>query len=225
MESKIDLKSAFLGYEDGDLPLLEELGINFTIIKRQINEIYFGKGVGENYIRNSQKEESYSPFSDRNSQKEESSSPFSDRNSYSRSFSDLSIADPKEYDLTGPLVFIILLSLGLLLNGKVLFGCIYFLCIINSIISHFFISCLSNYKISFLYVCSVLGYSLLPIVGFVFFNSLVCKVTKITNGIDLLLGILCACLSAWVSNRVFKIKYVSYTLWLLYMAFVLIAIY
>ncbi|KRH92455.1 hypothetical protein M153_5908000453 [Pseudoloma neurophilia] len=252
--SDLDFKAAFLGYEEGDLPLLEELGINFKVIKQQIMSIYF--------LRKTMKIDNFSNYS---SQLYEN---------------DTVNQNVIENDLTGPLIFLIVLCLALLLQGKVLFGCVYFLSIGLAVITQIMISCMnytdetffdnkkenkpnnhlnlqnnmsnesdtnhqtsysfekgstydnsvksqkdnmtfSNEPLSFLQITSVLGYSLLPVVIFAFLNVIFSRF----HNFMLFLGFFSAFLSAVVSNRKLNGGWLIYTLWITYMAYVVLTLY
>jgi hypothetical protein len=67
-------------------------------------------------------------------------------------------------DLAGPLVFCLLLGFLLLLHGKIHFGYIYGFGLMGSLMMYFILNLMSPTAISFDMTCSVLGYSLLPIV-------------------------------------------------------------
>lgn len=307
----IDLKAALFGHEEGDLPLLEELGINFKVIKQQIIQLYTEKNIKQDI----------------------SSIAYNDTSQHAGTVK-------VSTDLTGPLIFLIILCVGLLLNGKVLFGCVYFLSIALAIITQTMFSCMNhdqtyesqynkqsrdnqdnlnkdnkfinqnqqntsyvnmqynqnnyqdnvqgkdNYQgqyqnqgrsyqnvqpqysnqynsrdqnynnavqydkqfidnsrrphqagnyhsrvfvddidskkpLSFLQITSILGYSLLPIVFFVFINILLSRFYNFM----LFLGIISASISAVVCNRKLNGGWLIYTLWLNYMAYVVLALY
>lgn len=184
---KLDIRGAFTGYEEGDLPLLEELGINFSVIKEECIKIYSFKYPG--ILHN--------------------------------------------YDLTGPLVFVLIFSICLLHTGKVLFGCIYFICIIDSMIAHFFVNMMCSDNVDLLFICSIIGYSMLPIIGFSIIQAFSVNFLKMNQSIILLTGCLCAFFSAYVSNKyfIFHIKkqelemFLLYPLFLLFMSFVVLTLY
>ena len=67
-------------------------------------------------------------------------------------------------DLTGPLLFAMLLGTLMLLAGKVNFGYIYGLSVIGSVSVNVMLNLMSSKSIDMLHTVSILGYSMLPLV-------------------------------------------------------------
>lgn len=182
-----DLKAAFTGYETGDPPLLQELGIQFTTIHQECSLIF------------------HTP----------TKSAHIDR-----------------VDLTGPLILIFIFSFILLLTGKVLFGCVYFMCVLCTLVMHFVLNAMGESEIEYVVVCSVMGYAMLPVVFFAAVHVLMCYLDVSVN-VSLVCGGVGAFYSAFVASEVFvaylKLRnvrvLVCYPTFLVYMAFVVLALY
>lgn len=195
-----NFKEAFLCYQEGDSPILYELGIDFSHIMDRIKIFYFldDKKIENNFENNSE------IMQDTNINIDSEKIDIS-----------------KSTDLTGPLIFLIILSFSLLLNGKLLFGAIYLLSIILSFLVHFLLQ-IFDFYFSFFVVCSILGYSLLPIILFTFISSF-----RFNENFKLIIGSLLAFWSSIVAGKRFfgKLHPMNYTLWVFYMAFVILALY
>lgn len=187
--SRLDLKSAFLGRLPGDGPLLEELGIDFSTIKKE-SRLIFGvfqkKHVDFSFVKNA--------------------------------------------DLSGPIVFIGLYTLGLILNYKIHFGYIYFISLLTALSMYFLLNVLDTKHIGFLECCSVLGYSFLPVVFFSFINVLM---GRIGIGFKVFCGLGFALWSSYTASVVFcrylslsnKRVVVGYPLLLGYAGFVMVVLF
>ncbi|ELQ76828.1 Rab GTPase interacting factor, Golgi membrane protein [Trachipleistophora hominis] len=183
----IDLKSAFTGYEPGDPPLLQELGIRFTTIHQECALIF------------------HTPTKSANIDK---------------------------VDLTGPLLLIFLFSSILLLTGKVLFGYVYFMCVLCTFVAHFVLNAMGENEIEYVVVCSVMGYAMLPVVCFAVVHVLMCYL-DVNVRVSLVCGGIGAFYSAMVASEVFvaylRLKSVRvlviYPMFLVYMSFVVLALY
>jgi hypothetical protein len=133
-------------------------------------------------------------------------------------------------DLTGPILFTFLFSLFLLLNGKIHFGYVYFISITSTFFIYFLLNVMGDRSIDMIKCCSVMGYSLLPIVGFALTN-IFCG--WINLSFKLATGCLVSIWAASVSSIVFvnylemgkKIVLVGYPLLMVYTCFTLLVIF
>lgn len=186
---KVDIRAALAGSLPEDPPLLEELGIDFGVIKKESRLIF---------------------------------------KVLQRSAVDFSFV--KNGDLSGPITFVALYTLGLVLNRKVHFGYIYFISLLTTLSTYFLLNVLDTKRIGLLECCSVLGYSFLPVVFFSF-ASIVTGALGL--GFRLCCGIACAVWASYTACEVFC-QYLSlsnrrlvlgYPLLLAYLGFVVIVLF
>lgn len=121
------LKLAVTGHLPNDPPLLQELGIDLSLIKIE-SQLPF------RVLRN---------------------------NSFHKSSST---------DLTGPIIFLIFFMFILMLNGKAHFGYIYLISLSASSFIYALLSLISQNGTNLTVCCSVMGYSLTPILFFAVLN-------------------------------------------------------
>ncbi|TBU02664.1 protein transport protein Yip1 [Hamiltosporidium tvaerminnensis] len=133
-------------------------------------------------------------------------------------------------DISGPLIFIILFSFFLLLNGKIHFGYVYFISLISTLFMFFLLNVMNNKWIDFIKCCSVMGYSLLPVLLYSFLSILM-KYLDVWIRVIVALGV-----SLWasaVSSLIFvnyleisnKLFLIWYPLFLVYACFTLLAVF
>ncbi|KMV66423.1 Rab GTPase-interacting Golgi membrane protein [Encephalitozoon cuniculi EcunIII-L] len=136
----------------------------------------------------------------------------------------------KNADLSGPIVFVGLYTLGLILNYKIHFGYIYFISLLTTLSIYFLLNVLGTKHIGFLECCSVLGYSFLPVVFFSFLNILM---GRISVELRVFYGLAFACWSSYAASVVFcrylslsnKHLVVGYPLLLGYTGFVMVILF
>jgi hypothetical protein len=132
-------------------------------------------------------------------------------------------------DLAGPLVFCILLGIGMLFSGKLHFGYIYGFGVLGSVAMYIVANLMSQVDLSMDRIASVLGYSLLPItllsfIG-VFFN--------LNEGIGLIFSVICIFWSTSTATKFMEYMFqmseqkylLAYPVLLLYTCFALITIF
>lgn len=68
-------------------------------------------------------------------------------------------------DITGPLIFFLIFGWNLLLTGKVHFGYIFGFGILGSLLMNLLLNLLSSGGVEFIVTISILGYSILPVLG------------------------------------------------------------
>jgi protein YIPF5/7 len=186
---KINIRSALTGSLPEDPPLLSELGIDFSTIKKEshlIFKVLQRSTVDFSFIRNA--------------------------------------------DLSGPVIFIILYTISLVINRKVHFGYIYFISLVTSLSTYFLLNVIDLKYIGLLECCSVLGYSLLPVVFFSFLNLLL---SRTGLGIRVCCGLLFAGWSSYTASVVFcqylsltnKQMILGYPLLLAYVCFTMIVLF
>lgn len=186
---KLDIRSAFVGRSPEDPPLLEDLGIDLKIIKKEsylIFKVLHKTPVDFSFVKNA--------------------------------------------DLSGPIIFVAVYALGLVLNRKVHFGYIYFISLITTLFTYFLLNVLDTKHIRFVECCSVLGYSFLPMV---FFSFLSIFIGRIGTGLKMLCGLVFAGWSGYTASVVFcqylsladKSLVLGYPLMLAYIGFTMIAIF
>ncbi|KAF7683791.1 Protein transport protein yip1 [Astathelohania contejeani] len=73
-------------------------------------------------------------------------------------------------DISGPILFILIYSFLLLMNGKAHFGYIYFITLCSTFFIYFLLNVMSTHPMDLIKCYSVLGYSILPIVIFALVN-------------------------------------------------------
>lgn len=133
-------------------------------------------------------------------------------------------------DLSGPIIFIAMYTLGLVLNCKVHFGYIYFISLITTLSTYFLLNVMDTRQIGFLECCSVLGYSFLPMV---FFSFLSIFISGVGTGLKIFCGLTFAGWSSYTASVVFcqylslinKNFVLGYPLLLAYIGFTMIAIF
>lgn len=136
----------------------------------------------------------------------------------------------KNADLSGPIVFVALYTLGLILNYKIHFGYIYFISLLTASSTYFLLNVLDTKQIGFLECCSVLGYSFLPVVFFSFLNILLRRLAVWPR---MLYGLGFALWSSYTASVVFcrylslskKQLVVGYPLLLGYAGFVMVVLF
>jgi protein YIPF5/7 len=186
---KIDVRAAFTGGLPEDPPLLSELGIDFSTIKKEsrlIFKVLQRSPVDFSFVRNA--------------------------------------------DMSGPIIFIILYTVSLVANYKVHFGYIYFVSLLTSLSTYFLLNVIDLKYIGLLECCSVLGYSLLPVV---FFSFLSIFINRMNMSVKILIGVLFAGWSSYTAAAVFC-QYLSlvnkriilmYPLLLAYICFTMIVLF
>lgn len=136
----------------------------------------------------------------------------------------------KTADCVGPLLFYIVYSLFLMINGKMHFGYIYFLSLVSNMFIYFLLNVLGERNINLLETFSCLGYSQLPITIFSFVN-LFLKYFSVK--LRLIIGAVFAIWSSLIGTSIF-VKFleldklyaiIGYPLFLIYFCFVLIVIF
>ncbi|EPR78177.1 Membrane protein with Yip1 domain protein, partial [Spraguea lophii 42_110] len=196
------IKDILTGYIPGDTPLLEELGINFNTIKREIN--LFSKII---FSSNSTKKDFF----------------YTENNTYDTN--DYILSD---IDLSGPLLFIIIYSILLYINNSRNMNYIYFISISSISFIYFILNVLSNRSIndhddknnedndnkniqytdnsiSLLAVISVLGYSFLPVMLSITIKLLLSIMFR-NNYISIILYFIGVLYSALTATKVFVIS-------------------
>lgn len=184
MEEKIqvNVREALLGYSPGDPPLLQELGIEFSSIRRDILRIFF-------------------------------------------------LAKPHEKsgnDLTGPLLFLSLFSLILMVRGRVHLTYMYLMFSLSFLFIFLLNRVLHSSSLSFLSVMNILGYAFAPTVIFSFF----CGVLPLGKRLKMAIGVVFAIWSSGIStseiirrcgiqNRSFL---VGYPILLVFLSFTIISL-
>ncbi|ADM11194.1 Rab GTPase interacting factor Golgi membrane protein [Encephalitozoon intestinalis ATCC 50506] len=136
----------------------------------------------------------------------------------------------KNADLSGPVVFVGLYTLGLILNYKIHFGYIYFISLLTALSMYFLLNVLDTKHIGFLECCSILGYSFPPVVFFSFLNILL---GGIGIGFKVFYGLAFALWSSYTASVVFcrylsltnKHVVVGYPLLLGYTGFVMVVLF
>lgn len=134
-------------------------------------------------------------------------------------------------DLTGPLIIVFLFSSILLLAGKILFGCVYFLSVLFTLAVHRLVNMMGEGEMEYVAVCSVMGYAFLPMCGFV--GVWVVAGYLVGESVAVCLGAGCSFYGAWICAEVFveclrmreKKWMVLYSVFLVYMSFVVLALY
>ncbi|OAG29473.1 hypothetical protein NEDG_00606 [Nematocida displodere] len=178
-ETRTNLKYALLGYLPGDKPLLEDLGIDFSAIKRNSMKVFFSKEA---------------QFSN---------------------------------DFVGPLLFLALFGLLMVIRGRVYFGYLYYLAIISSVFIYALTLLMTNAEID-LGVVTILGYAFIPVLIFSF-TTIALPVSK---GLKIALGMLFAFWSTYISatevtsryNLQNKFLLLAYPMVLVYICFIIISI-
>lgn len=135
--------------------------------------------------------------------------------------------DAVSSDLVGPIFFLILFALVLLLNGRVHFGYLYFLSIFSSLSIYLLLKLMTALEIGFLKVASILGYSFIPTLFFSVLNIFL----PAARSSKLLTGIFFALWSTYISSTVitnhFKLRHkqllVAYPILMIYTCFVITA--
>lgn len=186
---KIDIKSALLGSLPDDKPILEELGIDFSTVKKEsklIFKVLKTRPVDFSFIKNA--------------------------------------------DLSGPFIFLVLYTIALVINYRVHFGYIYFISLLTSTFMYFLLNVIDDKQIGFVECCSVLGYSLPPVIVFSFINLITCRMNL---GFRLTMGMAFAGWSAYTASVVFsqylslinKHLVIGYPLLLAYVGYILIVLF
>jgi len=134
------------------------------------------------------------------------------------------------HDLTGPVVFLVVYTLALILKGKLHCGYIYLISLVSTLSSYMLFNLMGAKGITLVRVCNILGYSIVPVVCF----SLLSLLLGWTNMIfQLLIGTLSALWSSYVAS-ILVTKHLelqnsklatSYPLFLLYFCFILMALF
>jgi hypothetical protein len=171
--------------ENDNIPLLEELGINFDHIGRKtLAVLQPNKRITEDLAEDS--------------------------------------------DLAGPLCFALMLGSCLLFKGKVYFGAVYGFSVMGSLSFNTLLGLLQHRPLTYWTTCSVLGYSLLPVI----LLAAVSIVISVRGFFGLLLSVGAIAWSSYSAVRMLDAKLklldlyflVLYPVALLYSCFVLIAI-
>jgi hypothetical protein len=141
------------GYDD-ELPLLEELGVNFAHIKGKVLSTYlFVTALRKNIT---------SPFTDARHEENLGKQTLTVLNPFQTV--DQHMMD--DSDVAGPIMFCMLFGTFLLLSGKVHFGYIYGVALLGSVSLHILLNLMSppTHSLNYIRSASVLGYCLLPLV-------------------------------------------------------------
>jgi len=171
--------------ENDNIPLLEELGINFDhIVRKTMSVLQPNKRITDDLAEDS--------------------------------------------DLAGPLCFALMLGSCLLFKGKVYFGAVYGFSVMGSLSFNTLLSLLQHRPLTYWTTCSVLGYSLLPVI----LLAAVSIVISMRGVFGLLLSVGAIAWSSYSAVRMLDAKLklldlyflVLYPVGLLYSCFVLIAI-
>ncbi|KAH9411798.1 hypothetical protein HK407_03g05480 [Ordospora pajunii] len=142
--------------------------------------------------------------------------------------SDVDFSFVKNADLSGPIVFVGLYCLGLVMNYRIHFGYVYFISLLITFSMYFLLNVLDTKRVGFLECCSVLGYSFLPIVLFS-----ITSVLMRGSGLRMCCGFVAALWSSYTASVVFckylsfsnKQVVVGYPLLMGYMGFVMVVIF
>lgn len=132
-------------------------------------------------------------------------------------------------DLAGPIFFCLLLGVCLLLSGKIHFGYIYGFSVFGCLSMNVIINLMHREGLDFWRTCSVLGYSLIPVIGLAAVSILV----DLRGTLGFILSVITIFWSTFSSTRIFHAKLVlteqywlvAYPVMLLYSCFVLITIF
>ena len=145
-------------------------------------------------------------------------------------FSPIKHIDNSHVDLGGPLIFFITLGICLLLTGKLHFGYIFGFGTIGCILIYFLLKLMTNDSVTFDLICSILGYSLLPIVFIAFLNIFLnLATTTIGLSFSLLSVIWCTYTATRYIEAAFELvdqRYlIGYPVGLFYICFALISVF
>ncbi|KAM0672587.1 Rab GTPase-interacting Golgi membrane protein [Ordospora colligata] len=143
---------------------------------------------------------------------------------------DVDFSFVKDADLSGPIVFVGLYCLGLVMNYRIHFGYVYFISLLMTFSMYFLLNVLDTKRVGFLECCSVLGYSFLPIVLFSITSVLM---RGSGTGLRMCCGFAAALWSSYTASVVFcrylslnnKQVVVGYPLLMGYMGFVMVVIF
>lgn len=135
----------------------------------------------------------------------------------------------EDADLAGPLFYCLALGMCLLMSGKVHFGYIYGFSVFGCFSMNAIINLLHAQGLDFWRTCSVLGYSLIPVIGLASLSILV----DLRGTLGFILSFIAIFWSTFSSTRIFDAKLhlteqywlVAYPAMLLYSCFVLITIF
>lgn len=185
---QISIKSALLGTLPTDPPLLKELGIDFTTIKKESNLIFKINGnINYDFIKNA--------------------------------------------DITGPIIFILLYSFFLLINCKIHFGYVYIISLFSIFMTYFLLNVVCN-EINVLEVCSVMGYSFIPVMMFSLIGVLL-SFFNVNFVVKVGLGLISGGWAAYTGSKTFimylgvrgKVFVVGYPLFICYLCYSMIVIF
>ena len=135
----------------------------------------------------------------------------------------------EDADLAGPLFYCLALGMCLLMSGKVHFGYIYGFSVFGCFSMYAVINLLHSQGLDFWRTCSVLGYSLIPVIGLAALSILI----DLRGTLGFILSFIVIFWSTLSSTRIFHAKLhlteqywlVAYPNMLLYSCFVLITIF
>lgn len=135
----------------------------------------------------------------------------------------------EDADLAGPLFYCLALGMCLLMSGKVHFGYIYGFSVFGCFSMYAVINLLHAQGLDFWRTCSVLGYSLIPVIGLAALSILI----DLRGTLGFILSFIVIFWSTLSSTRIFHAKLhlteqywlVAYPSMLLYSCFVLITIF
>ncbi|KAI5170433.1 protein YIPF5/7 [Pancytospora epiphaga] len=136
----------------------------------------------------------------------------------------------KGSDLTGPILFLALFTSLLVLHGKIHFGYVYFISLFSCASIYTLLLFLGAQNISALICCSVLGYSMGPVLLFSMLNI---ALKWMGLPVQIIVGMLSAVWGAYTAGVVFrehmllgdKLFIVIYPIFLVYLAFVLMVVF
>ena len=135
----------------------------------------------------------------------------------------------EDADLAGPLFYCLALGMCLLMSGKIHFGYIYGFSVFGCFSMYAVINLLHAQGLDFWRTCSVLGYSLIPVIGLAALSILI----DLRGTLGFILSFIVIFWSTLSSTRIFHAKLhlteqywlVAYPSMLLYSCFVLITIF
>ncbi|EOB13478.1 Protein transport protein yip1 [Nosema bombycis CQ1] len=143
---------------------------------------------------------------------------------------DIKVSFIDDADMSGPVLFLSLFTLCLFINYKAHFGYIYLISLMGVLSIYFLLNVVDKVSIGLLQCCSVLGYAFIPMTIFSFVNLFF---NWFGSPVKIVMGILFALWSSWISTTVFilylglvnKRLVVWYPLMLLYGCFSLLVVF
>ncbi|KAI5148396.1 protein YIPF5/7 [Enteropsectra breve] len=184
--NKMEIRKAFFEGLEGESPLMDELGIDPKILRRE----------GTRCIQIFRK--------------------------HGASF--------ETEDLMGPVVFLALFTLSLILHGKIHFGYIYLISLSSALFTYMLMNLISLKKASLVLCCNSIGYSLAPLIGFSLLNLFLRYAGLFMQVVvGLCVSVWCAYTASYVLCKDLDVKdkigMVSYPLLLTYVSFTLMVLF